>query len=156
MKQALQILSALLLSLSFSVAYAQQADEAAIHALLERLEVVFATGDIEGAMAAFTDDAIIFPADDADIAGAAAIRAAYTGMMAQFDVDLSFDTTEIEIAGDLAYERGMFTLKLTDKASGQVAAENTSRHVHILKRQADGAWKTWRMVTNSATPRAAP
>lgn len=43
-----------------------------------------------------------------------------------------------------------------DKASGQVVCAATSRHIHILKRQDDGSWKTWRMMSNSAQPLPAP
>lgn len=128
------------------------ADKARIEALLNHIETVFAAGDIDSAMQAFTNDAIIFGDDNADIIGFDAIRAAYDGMMTAFDVQLSFDTREVAIFGDTAYEQGLFTLKLTDKASGEVASDTTSRHVHILKRQDDGAWKTWRMITNTAAP----
>jgi uncharacterized protein (TIGR02246 family) len=155
MKQLLPFCTALLLSLT-TPAFAQDDEVAAINALLERLAVVFANGDIEGAMTAFTDDAVIYPANDADITGADAIRAAYTGMMNQFDVGLSFATEEVEVVDDVAYERGMFTLKLTDKASGQLVAETTNRHIHIFKRQPDGSWRTWRMMTNSPIPAPAP
>lgn len=125
------------------------ADKEKIEALLTHIETVFAAGDIDGAMQAFTSDAIIFGDDNADIIGFDSIRDAYNGMMTAFDVELSFDTREIAIFGNTAYEQGLFTLKLTDKASGEVASDTTSRHVHILKRQDDGAWKTWRMITNT-------
>lgn len=130
------------------------AERGNIEALLERIETVFANGDIESAMQAFTNDAIIFAENGADIVGADAIRATYAGMMAAFEIELSFDTSEIEILGDTAYERGTFSIRLTDKTSGQVASDTTSRHMHILKRQRDGSWKTWRMMTNTPGPAA--
>ena len=40
------------------------ADRASINALLDEIEVVFANGDIDGAMKVFTDDAIIFAEND--------------------------------------------------------------------------------------------
>jgi ketosteroid isomerase-like protein len=128
------------------------ADTAKIHALLDGLEEIFAKGDIDGAMRAFTGDAIIFGNEGADITGADAIRAAYSGMMTAFNVELAFDTAQIEIFDDIAYEQGTFSLKLTDKASGQVASDTTHRHIHILKRQPDGSWKTWRMMSNALAP----
>jgi ketosteroid isomerase-like protein len=155
MKKLLPFCAVLLLAFT-TPTFAQDAEVDAVNALLAHLETVFANGDIEGAMTAFTDDAIIFPANDADIVGAAAIRATYSGLMNQFNVGLSFATEEVDVVDDMAYERGMFTLKLTDKASGQLVAETTNRHVHIFKRQADGSWKTWRMMTNSPTPASTP
>lgn len=125
------------------------AERAKIEALLAHIETVFANGDIDGAMQAFTQDAIIFAENGGDIVGFDAIRATYGGIMDAFDIELGFDTAEIEILGDTAYERGTFSNKLTDKASGQVADDSTSRHIHILKRQSDGSWKTWRMMVNT-------
>src|SRR5262245_45101231 len=87
------------------------ADKAKIAALLDQIEVVFAKGDIEGAMQAFTDDAIIFAENGGDIVGADAIRATYAGMMSAFDVELAFNTAEIAVSGDTAYEQGTFSIK---------------------------------------------
>jgi uncharacterized protein (TIGR02246 family) len=132
------------------------ADVAAIHALIERVERTFAAADLDGAMTVFTEDAAILGQGARDVVGADAIRATYAGMMQQLKIDADLTTAEIEVAGDLAYERGTYTLKLTDKASGQVVMDVENRHVHILKRQPDGSWKTWRMMVNSATPAPAP
>ena len=52
--------------------------------------------------------------------------------------------------GDLAYEHGTYTLKMTDKASGKTLQDVKNKHIHIMKRQADGSWKTWRMMVSSA------
>ena len=115
-------------ALSLFGALASHAQDAAaergkIEAMLDKIETVFAKGDIDGAMQAFTNDAIIFAENGGDIVGADAIRATYAGMMDAFNVELSFDTAEIEILGDTAYERGTFSIKLKDKASGEVASD---------------------------------
>ncbi len=65
---------------------------------------------------------------------------------------VAFSTEEVEVFGDLAYERGTYTLQVLDKTDGQVTQEIENRHVHIFRRQADGSWKTWRMIVNEATP----
>jgi ketosteroid isomerase-like protein len=67
-------------------------------------------------------------------------------------MNVHFSTEELAVAGDLAYEHGTYTLKLSDKASGKVLQEVKNKHVHIFKRQPDGSWKTWRMMTSSAEP----
>ena len=148
------LLCASLLSALSSHGQDVSADTAKIHALLDGLEVIFAKGDIDGAMQAFTNDAVVFGNEGADISGAAAIRAAYDGMMSAFNVELTFNTAQIEVFGDTAYEQGTFSLKLSDKTSGQVASDTTQRHIHIFKRQADGSWKTWRMMSNALAPPA--
>ena len=151
LKSAFRLLSFVIALCTALAAQAQDAaaDKAGVLAFLEQIERDFANGDIDGAMRAFTDDAVIFAENDADIIGADAIRAAYTGMLTAFDVELAFDTQEVAILGDTAYEQGTFSIKLTDKTSGQIASDSVSRHIHILKRQPDGSWKTWRMMSNT-------
>jgi uncharacterized protein (TIGR02246 family) len=131
-----------------------RADVAAIHALLDHVEQTFRSGDLDAAMTVFADDAVIIGQGSPDIVGPEAIRAMYAGMFEQVDFDVDLTTAEVQVVGDLAYERGTYTMKLTDKASGQVVADVENRHIHILKRQPDGGWKTWRMMVNSAAPGA--
>lgn len=69
-------------------------------------------------------------------------------------MELTFASGEVRVLGDLAYEQGAYTVKMLDKASHKVVQEIKNRHIHILRRQSDGTWKTWRMMTNSAEPAA--
>jgi uncharacterized protein (TIGR02246 family) len=135
---------------------ATAADVAAIEALLAEIERTFEAGDLEAAMTVFADDAVIMGQGAPDVAGAEAIRAMYAGLLDQFAVSADLTSEEIEVAGDLAYERGTYTLTLTQKSDGQVLADLKNRYVHIFKRQPDGAWKEWRMMVNSAEPAPGP
>jgi ketosteroid isomerase-like protein len=76
----------------------------------------------------------------------------YGGLMEKAAMNVHFSTAEVVIAGDLAYERGTYTLRVTDKASGLTLQDVKNKHVHIMRRQPDGSWKTWRMMVNSAGP----
>lgn len=127
----------------------RDADVAAVRAVMDRVEQTFAAGDLDAAMTVFTDDAVILGQGYADIVGKVAIRKTYADLMNQFRTEVAMHTVEIEIAGDLAFERGTYTLTLRDKTSGQIASATRNRHAHILKRQPEGGWKTWRMLTNS-------
>jgi uncharacterized protein (TIGR02246 family) len=133
-----------------SSADSKQKDIEAIQALLTRIQQTFNAGQLDTFMPAFAQDAIVSAQANPDYVGAAAIREMYAAAMSQMNIQVSFDTKEIEVSGDLAYESGTYTLKLADKATGQSAGEVTNRHVHIFRRQPDGSWKTWRMMTNSA------
>lgn len=155
MKKILSFSFGLLFPLLSCFAHAADAEATAIEALLERIEEVFAAGDIEGAMTAFTEDAVILQNDGPDITGHGEIRAAYTGLMEQFKVGVSFTTTGIDVSGDMAVEQGTYVLSLTPK-SGGAATDATYRHIHVLKKQSDGSWKTWRMMTNSLGPAPTP
>jgi ketosteroid isomerase-like protein len=60
------------------------------------------------------------------------------------------------VVGDLAYERGTYTIEVKDQATGAPVAEIHNRHIHIFKHQPDGRWQTWRMMTNSASAPSGP
>ncbi len=132
-------------------AHSTDADVSAIRQTLHTVEERINRGDI-GFASVFTDDAVIIGQGAPDIVGITAIRQVYADLLKQANVTLAFTTAEIVVAGDLAYERGTYALKIADKASGRVLSDVVNRHVHVLKRQPDGTWKTWRMMVNSAEP----
>jgi uncharacterized protein (TIGR02246 family) len=128
----------------------KQADEAAIRALLGNIQSTFNAGNLDEFMPVFADDAVISSQGSPDVVGAPAIRAMYEAALNQMGIQVSFDTQELEVFGDVAYERGTFVLKLSEKGTGKALAEVQNRHIHMFRRQADGQWKTWRMFANSA------
>ena len=127
-------------------------DTAQIRQFLKHVEDVFDAGDLDAAVDVFADDAMILGQGAPDAIGKAAIRDVYQAALAQANLKVRFHTEEIYTLGDLAYERGTYTLTISDKATGQPVSTVTNRHIHILKRQPDGEWKTWRMMTNSPEP----
>jgi uncharacterized protein (TIGR02246 family) len=128
-----------------------KAQEAAIRRTIGDLEQRINRGD-PGFVDIFTKDAVIIAPAAPDVVGFDAIRTMYTGLMEQDSLTVHFSTDEIAVADDLAYERGTYTLKIVDKASGKVVQDVKNKHLHILKRQPDGTWKTWRMMVSSAEP----
>jgi uncharacterized protein (TIGR02246 family) len=130
----------------------RQKDVEAIQTLLTQIQQTFNSGQLDTFMQVFAQDAVSSAQGNPDFVGAAAIREMYAGAMSQANMQVSFNTKEIEVFGDLAYESGTFTVKAADKNTGQSLGEVTSRHIHIFRRQPDGSWKTWRMMTNNAAP----
>jgi len=127
------------------------AEEAAIRRTIANLEQRINQGD-PGFVDIFAKDAIIIAPAAPDIVGFDAIRTMYTGILKQASMTIHFSTEEVAVAGDLAYERGTYTLRIADKASGKVLQDVKNKHLHIMKRQPDGTWKTWRMMVSSAEP----
>jgi ketosteroid isomerase-like protein len=73
------------------------------------------------------------------------------------DGKVQFNTREVVVAGDIAFEGGTYHIILKPRNDPKAAPFTvTNRHVHVLKRQADGSWKAWRMMTNSEVSVAAP
>lgn len=125
------------------------ADEKAIRQLLANVENQINAGDA-GFVSVFAKDAAIIAPSTPDITGYDAIRSMYEGLLKQTSMTVHFSTEEIAVSGDLAFEHGTYTLRIVDKKTGKVLQDVKNKHVHILKRQADGSWKTWRMMVNSA------
>lgn len=126
------------------------AAEQGVREFIGHVAQTFNGGDFDAFMSVFTDDAIQANHGQADVVGKPAIRAMYEGALAENDIKVEFDTDEVVVVDDLAYERGTYTLHITRRADGVKLGDITNRHIHILRRQPDGAWKTWRMMTNSA------
>jgi uncharacterized protein (TIGR02246 family) len=126
-------------------------DEAAIRQLLDNLAQKINADDI-GFVDVFAKDAVIIAPSAPDVVGYDAIRAMYQGVMQQSSMAVHFSTAEIAVAGDLAYEHGTYTLRIVEKKTGKVLQDVRNKDLHIFKRQPDGAWKTWRMMVNSADP----
>jgi uncharacterized protein (TIGR02246 family) len=126
-------------------------DEAAIRRVLADTEQRINQGDL-AFVNVFAKDAVIIAPSIPDIVGFDAIRTLYGDMLKQTSMTVHFSTEEVAVAGDLAYEHGTYTLKVVDKASGKVLQNVKNKHVHILRRQPDGSWKTWRMMVSSAEP----
>jgi uncharacterized protein (TIGR02246 family) len=126
-------------------------DEAAVRRTIAGVEQQINRGDL-GFVNVFANDAVIIAPSSPDIVGVDAIRTMYTGLMKQASMTVHFSTEEVAVAGDMAYEHGTYTLRITDKATGRVVQDARNKHVHIFKRQPDGTWKTWRMMVNSAEP----
>jgi uncharacterized protein (TIGR02246 family) len=123
-------------------------DEKAVRDLLAHIQQSFNAGNLDEFMPVFAEDAVMSNQGFADVAGRPAIRAVYEGAMAQVNMQVHFVTEELNVFGDLAYERGTYTIEMKDKASGQSLPEVHNRHIHIFRRQPDGQWQTWRMMTN--------
>lgn len=127
------------------------AEEGAIRQMLAGVEKRINAGDL-GFVEAFAKDAIIVAPGSPDVSGVEAITAMYSGLLKQASVKVHFSTEEITIADDLAVERGTYSMVVADRASGRTLQDVKNKHIHILRKQPDGSWKTWRMMVNSAEP----
>jgi ketosteroid isomerase-like protein len=133
------------------------ADEAAIRAVLEGIATDFSAGKIEEMFSYYQDDVLISAPGAPDIVGKQAWREALDASLPQgLSMALRFDTAELEISGDLAYERGTYEINAADPAAPEQAISIKGRHIHIFRRQPDGSWKGWRLMENSQDPAASP
>jgi ketosteroid isomerase-like protein len=134
------------------------ADEAAIRKSLDEIARSFNAGNYDAMFAQYRDDVLVSAPGQPEIVGKAAWREGLAKLPANVDLRMRFDTQELDVSGDLGYERGTFTMDMLDKASGAKVGSITNRHVHIYRREPDGRWLGWRLIENSpdATPAGPP
>jgi ketosteroid isomerase-like protein len=132
-------------------------DEAAIRAVLDGIASDFNAGNMEAMMARYLDDVVVSAPGAPDIVGKAAWgQALDAGLPKGVAMTLRFDTVEMLIDGDLAYERGTYAIGIPNPADPAQAAVIKGRHIHIFRRQADGSWKGWRLMENTEDPPGVP
>ena len=120
------------------------ADEAAVKKVLADIVTTFNAGDYDGMLANYEDDVLVQSSVGSEITSKNAWREALkTSMPPGVKLAMRFDTAELKVAGDLAYERGVYSIGMAD-ASAQLPLFK-GRYAHILKRNAGGVWKGWRL-----------
>ncbi len=117
------------------------ADETAIRAASDVWNQAAAAKDLDKSVSVYTDDAVLFAPKAPAAMGKDAIRKGWQGLLAAPGLQLTVTTTGVDVArsGDLAVERGTFSVVTTDK-KGKPNTE-TGQLVVVWKKQADGSWK---------------
>jgi len=119
-------------------------DEAEVKKVLADIVSTFNAGDYDGMLAHYEDDVLVQSNIGPEITSKAGWRESLkSSMPAGVKLQMAFDTTELKVAGDLAYERGVYTIQMAAAGPPQVVFKG--RYIHILKRDAAGTWKGWRL-----------
>lgn len=126
-------------------------DRQAIDALRQRETENFSAGNVDIILQLFTDDAVLMPPGEPAVVGTAAQRDWLDAFYEQFTVGVSYHETELELAGDWAFEQLSFTMTLTPVEGGE-ATTMRGRGLHVYERQADGSWRIAYDVWNSTEP----
>ena len=135
-----------------ALARIREADEAVRSLILEALNVV-RSDDFDRYFDLFTDDAVwMMPSSFKDVHLDEA-RSFY-GFTRKFRFDQETAVDEVVVSGNWAYVRVSFDGYLRPKVNdGSPPLRSVSRHIWVLKKQADGCWKIARDIWN--TPKVA-
>lgn len=144
-----------LLALACGGREGSQAARAEIERLGHQWEEAANTGQVERLMEVYAADAVILPPGGPLIEGTATIRELFRQEFETFDTKIAFTTQELEVEGDLAYRRGTYVWRGTERGSGRVL-ETTNKFLEIWKRQSDGSWRIAIDTWNAAGPPAPP
>lgn len=118
-----------------SVKQAIQADET-------KWNQQFKDKDTEALVGHYSDDAYFVAPGVAGTEGSTPIRQVFAtaGTDPAFEVHFSSDKIDVARSADMAYARGKFTEKYTDKKNGKVMTDSGS-YLTVYKKQDDGSWK---------------
>lgn len=128
------------------------ADQSAVAKAHDVLEGAYRTSDCNAMVSGAASDAVFEPPNTPSAKGIDAIRAWCQPLFSQMKTKaLTVSNKEIDISGDLAVDRGDYDWTLTPAAGGP-DQRSVGRYVTIWHRQADGSWKTTRLIWNSSEP----
>jgi uncharacterized protein (TIGR02246 family) len=140
-------------------AAAQPSDEDVTEAVLATWDEYVAstlTNDVDRRLALWADEGVILRPGQPPVEGKEAIhdRVARSFGKNTYE-DMTIDNVEVEVSGDMAFARGIYTVKAVDNETGApVHVDGT--YMSIFKKQADGTWKLYRDMTHSNIPPAPP
>lgn len=96
-----------------------------------------------------TEDHIMIASGRPPLVGKAANDEANSRVFTQFDIVETWTPVETVVDGDLAYQRGTFTVEATPRAGGNTT-RTSGNFLRIYRRQANGEWRMTRDMFNSA------
>ncbi len=105
-------------------------------------------GDIDALSSLTDDDHIMIAPGRAPLVGKAANVAANGNAYKQFNIAETWTPVETVIDGNLAYQRGTYTVAATPK-NGGTARPVGGTFLRIYRRQPDGSWRMTRDMFNT-------
>ncbi|MEJ1963782.1 MAG: nuclear transport factor 2 family protein [Gammaproteobacteria bacterium] len=132
-------------------ASAQAADEAAIAEFNKRYLGAINSGDIATLSSLTTEGHMAISSGRPPMAGKEALVATMSRAFERFRIDEAWTPLETMISGDLAYQRGTFTVDATPKAGGS-SSHTAGNFVRIYRKQPDGSWRMVRDVLLTDQP----
>jgi ketosteroid isomerase-like protein len=127
-------------------AAAQDPAAAAIDAANKKFAAAFTKGDAAGVAATYSPDANAFPPNAAILKGRAAIQKMWQDVIDSGIASISLGTTEVESAGNIAYESGTYEMKMKD---GKVA--DRGKYCVVWKK-VNGQWMLHRDIWSTDLP----
>ena len=108
-----------------------------INDVSESLAKAVVAKDWKAAAALYTDDAVLYPPDEAAVKGRTAIEICLAVLPPL--TDLKLRNTKVEGRDDLAYVQGTYTMTIAGDGSAPPAQES-GYYLEVRRKQADGRW----------------
>lgn len=119
----------------------------AITAVSKARADAFNNGNAAAIAIHFTEDGILMAPGMPVTQGRPAVEDYYGEIFSSYHTSLESYYDEVEVSGDLAFGRGEARVRLIDKTNGDTTY-SSSKYLNILKKQADGIWRTTHDIWN--------
>ena len=153
----LLLVTALLAGCAQPAKEAPKPDPAAIRKAIETSNAAqtaaMVKGDIAGAIAPYTADAVVFNPGSPMVTGPAEIQKMFEGMLAAVTIkEFTLTVSDVIVAGsgELAVEHGRY--RWTIQPKGGKTMLDSGKYVVAWQKQADGGWKITRDILNTDIP----
>jgi uncharacterized protein (TIGR02246 family) len=125
----------------------EAADVAAITAVSKARADAFNQGNAAAIAVHFAEDGLLMAPDQPALRGKAAVQSYYQHIFDEYETRLKSYFEEVKVSGPLAYGRGFAEVVLIPKQKGQTVC-STAKYINIMRREADGTWKTTHDIWN--------
>ena len=124
-------------------------DLQAVNALRLALEEAENRGDPEPIVARLAPDAVLmaptFPVSDGRDACAAFLRETLPALLDYFDRRIAYVSSEVNVMGDVAIDRGTFSFTIRPRAGGDASVER-GKYLYVLAKDPDDGWRLSRAI----------
>lgn len=124
-------------------------DISAINAVRDALQSAENASDPDAAAALLAEDAVLmvpdFPVQEGRTACLAFLRDVMGWLAENFERRVQYDSAEIAVEGDTAFDRGTFSFTVMPKPGGGTL-QTTGKYLWILRRSATGSWMVSRLI----------
>ena len=127
------------------------ADRQAIAAATTQFQAAENAGSVDQFRGFFADDLVMMGPDGPPVTGADSVAALMRVFHDAFAVQVEYNSQEIVVFGDWAFDRGTERYTLTPKAGG-APIRKSGNYLYLYQRQEDGSWKQSRVIWNSSDP----
>jgi uncharacterized protein (TIGR02246 family) len=141
------VTNAIFSSCERSASSSAENDKEMIAAISAERAKAFREGNAAGIAVHFADSCVLMVPGKPVSKGTRAVEEYYRSIFNEYLTDLESRYEELEVSGNLAYGRGEAKVTLIPRNGGDTLI-STAKYLNILKKQADGVWKTTHDIWN--------
>ena len=123
------------------------ADRRAIAAATTQFQAAENAGSVDQFRSYFADDLVMVGPNEPPVTGADSVAALMRVFHHTYAVQVEYNSQEIVVFGDWAFDRGTERYTLTPKAGG-APIRKSGNYLYVYQRQGDGSWKQSRVIWN--------